>query len=101
MFVVTVLFQILPQHIAEFRPLILKNAAASLELETGCRRFDVSFSEDKRCCLLYELYTDRAAFDAHIRTPHFQEFDSQSAPIIESKILDTFILESNQNLKDA
>ena len=35
--------------------------------------------------LLYEIYDDRAAFDAHIKTPHFLAFDEASAPLVADK----------------
>ena len=42
--------------------------------EPGCRRFDVVEppGEADRI-LLYEIYDDRAAFEAHLKTPHFAE----------------------------
>ena len=34
---------------------------------------------------LYEVYDDRAAFDAHLSTPHFKSFDAATAGMIRSK----------------
>jgi quinol monooxygenase YgiN len=35
--------------------------------------------------LLYEVYDDAAAFEAHKRTAHFAVFDRDSAPLVAAK----------------
>jgi (4S)-4-hydroxy-5-phosphonooxypentane-2,3-dione isomerase len=35
--------------------------------------------------LLYEIYDDKAAFAAHVKTPHFADFDRDSASCVASK----------------
>jgi autoinducer 2-degrading protein len=92
MFVVTVLFELVPDSAAAFRAAILENAAITLREEPGCHRFDVCFSADDSRCFLYELYTDRAAFDLHLGTPHFRDFDRVSALVVRSKRVDTYLL---------
>ena len=102
MYVVTVLFEIIPEHAAGFREAIFKNAAASLRDEVGCHRFDVCFSEDGGRCFLYELYVNRAAFEEHTQTAHFKEFNRSTEGIVASKKLETFVLYDNPfiELKD-
>jgi (4S)-4-hydroxy-5-phosphonooxypentane-2,3-dione isomerase len=69
-----------------FMPLMLANASASLDREPGCARFDVLQKPGKpNEIVLYEIYTDRAAFDAHLASPHFQEFNVATAPLIREK----------------
>jgi (4S)-4-hydroxy-5-phosphonooxypentane-2,3-dione isomerase len=51
---------------------IRAQGAASLEREPGCLQFDVCVDqENPNRVLLYEVYEDQAAFDAHGGTPHF------------------------------
>ena len=95
MYVVTVLFEIIAEHAEAFREGVLQNAAASLAHEAGCHRFDACFSEDGQRCFLYELYTDRAAFDEHIESSHFMEFNATSAGMVSDKKLATYLLASN------
>ena len=95
MYVVTVLFEMKLEHAAGFRAAIMRNAAASLHEEPGCHRFDVCFSEDGARCFLYELYDDRAAFDAHTQTAHFKEFDRTTTEMIVNKKLETYLLMPN------
>lgn len=50
------------------------DAAGSIT-EPGCRQFDVVRPDDRPGnVVLYEVYDDRAAFDAHQRTPHYATF---------------------------
>jgi (4S)-4-hydroxy-5-phosphonooxypentane-2,3-dione isomerase len=86
MYVVVVDFKIKPESLAEFMPLMLENARASRETEAGCRQFDVCVDPaDKSRIFLYELYDDRAAFDAHLATAHFKRFDAAVAPMVAAK----------------
>jgi quinol monooxygenase YgiN len=79
-------FLLVPGKRAEFRRLVDSNARLSSTEEAGCRHFDVleSAAEDDRV-LLYEVYDDEAAFDAHLGSTHFQEFDRVSAPLVSNK----------------
>ncbi len=85
-FVITVDFTVKPGAMTAFRKLIDKNAKDSCADEPGCRRFDVLVpieSGDK--IFLYEIYDDRAAFDAHLKTPHFEVFNRESEGLVISK----------------
>lgn len=85
-FVVIVDFRLKPGARQAFRELIDANADASVRDEAGCRRFDVTEVRDEPDrILLYEIYDDEAAFDAHCRTPHFREFDLASEPLVDRK----------------
>jgi (4S)-4-hydroxy-5-phosphonooxypentane-2,3-dione isomerase len=39
---------------------------------------------------LYELYDDKAAFDAHLKTPHFLSFDARVRDWVERKAVGTW-----------
>jgi len=55
------------------------NADASVRNEPGCLQFDVLEPEGEGDrVLLYEIYTDKAAFDAHRKTEHFLVFSRAS-----------------------
>jgi quinol monooxygenase YgiN len=87
-FVVIVDFRLAPGARARFRPLVDANATASVREEPGCRRFDVvePAGEQDRI-VLYEIYDDEAAFDAHCRAAHFLSFDAESAPLVAEKLV--------------
>jgi autoinducer 2-degrading protein len=85
-YVILVDFRIKPGTRDDFRRLIDANARDSCRDEPGCRRFDVlELPNDADRILLYEIYDDRAAFEAHVKSPHFARFDKQSAPFVADK----------------
>lgn len=61
----------------EFLEAIRAQAAASLEQEPGCLRFDVceSVNHPNRFTL-YEVYADEAAWEAHPQTEHFARWSA-------------------------
>ena len=86
LFVVVVEFQLKPGMRAQFRALIDANADASVRDEPGCLQFDVMEAEGETGhVLLYEIYTDRAAFESHLKTGHFRLFNDESADMILRK----------------
>ncbi len=85
-FAITVDFILKPGAMAAFRQLMDKNARDSCAHEPGCRRFDVLVpSEGGDRVFLYEIYDDRAAFDAHLKTPHFNVFNRESEALVLAK----------------
>ena len=100
MYVVTVEFVVKTASVDDFRPAMLENARASLEDEPGCRQFDVCFDQDDPArCFLYEVYDDRAAFDAHLGMPHFKSFDAHVGPMLDSNQVQTWGLVQGTVLK--
>ena len=92
MYVVTVLFEVASERWGAFLPTVRRQARLSLAREDGCLRFDVCLAEDAGQVFLYEIYRDRAAFDAHLETAHFREFDAHVAPWVTRKSVATFVL---------
>ncbi len=91
MYIVVVDFTVLPPHVGAFRAAMVDNARASREREPGCRQFDVCTDPmEPARIFLYEAYDDRAAFDAHLASPHFRAFDSTVAPWIGAKVVRAF-----------
>ena len=88
MYVVIVEFTIRSEHAAAFKQRVLQQARDSLELEAECHVFDVCFDPGREnFVLLYEVYTGKAAFDAHLASPHFLDFNATVQPWISDKKL--------------
>ena len=83
MYAVTVFLRIKPGSVEAFLPLMLENARTSRQTEGGCQQFDVC--RDGEEVFLYELYDDRAAFEAHLASTHFKAFDAATGDMIVSK----------------
>lgn len=76
--------QLKPGSLEAFMEAMRINAAASVRDEPGCLVFDVLRDRsDPDRVWLYEVYTDEAAFGAHMQTPHFLA----SRPLVEPLIL--------------
>ncbi|WP_282129559.1 putative quinol monooxygenase [Roseobacter litoralis] len=91
MFAVTVTFSLKAGRAEKFMPLMYENARASLENEVGCLQFDVATDSARPDeVFLYEIYSDAAAFDAHLRTAHFQAFDTAIGDMIAAKDIKTY-----------
>ena len=91
MYVVTVEFSIVADHLDAFTQAMNAQAVASLEKEVDCHQFDVCFDpESPTTCFLYELYTDKAAFDLHLESQHFQDFSAKVADWVSSKTVKTY-----------
>lgn len=85
-FVIVAEFEVRPEAIDAFLAAAIADATASVTNEPGCRQFDVTRSlEHSNRVLLYEVYDDEAAFDAHLETPHLQVFRDQINPWVASR----------------
>ncbi|MFE1599437.1 putative quinol monooxygenase [Methylobacterium sp. ID0610] len=74
-FVVIAEFKVKPGALSDFLALAQDDARSSVAHEPGCRCFDVAVSsDDPQTVVFYEVYDDRAAFDAHLETPHLARF---------------------------
>ena len=91
MYAVVVEFELRPEHAAAFRARVARQAADSLGREPGCRVFDVCVDPARDdFVLLYEVYADRAAFDAHLQSEHFADFDREVAAWVAAKRVRAF-----------
>ena len=85
-FVLTVEFEVKPENIERFHALIAENARQSVANEPGCRQFDVARAQDQpNRIVLYEVYDDAAAFEAHGKMPHVAAFFAEARPMIASQ----------------
>ena len=94
MFVVTVKFKVDAATSEDFHEAVINQAANSLSREEDCHRFDVCFDPgDPARVFLYELYTDQAAFDRHLKSEHFLNFAAHTNGWVEDKAVETWTLE--------
>jgi len=97
-FAITVIFELVEGGFPEFRRLVAENAAQSVQLEPDCLRFDVLTPADATQpthVFLYEVYRDRAAFDLHLASDHFRQFDQLSRDLVLNKIVASYAVEEN------
>ena len=85
---ITVEFDLHDGTFDAFCALISKNATQSVAEEAGCLRFDILLpagATQPQKIFLYEIYTDRAAFNFHLASEHFNEFDKATRDMISAK----------------
>ncbi|MEJ5223846.1 MAG: putative quinol monooxygenase [Anaerolineales bacterium] len=71
-----------PDKLAEFLSEAAANARAS-RLEPGVLQFDLlQHAEMPTKFMLYEIYTDAAALEAHRATPHFARWLERGVPLL-------------------
>ena len=86
MFVVTVTFRTRPGQLKAFMAEMRAQARNSLEREPGCHQFDVCLPEGAEDeVFLYEIYEDRAAFEAHLASDHYRAFDVAVTDLVSEK----------------
>jgi (4S)-4-hydroxy-5-phosphonooxypentane-2,3-dione isomerase len=78
--VLSVSIQVKPEHVEEFVAAMLENARGS-RTEPGNLRYDLLCDDDDpNHFLLYEVYRDAEALEAHRTTPHFQKWAALVEP---------------------
>ena len=84
-FVLAVNIRIKPENVEAFMKKLADNAAAARK-EPGCKQFDVLVDpKDKTKVMLYEIYNDEKAFEAHQQTPHFKKYLAEAVPLLASR----------------
>jgi (4S)-4-hydroxy-5-phosphonooxypentane-2,3-dione isomerase len=77
MYVVIVEFIIEDAHADDFRERVRQQARDSLANEADCHLLDVCIDpEYPERLLLYEVYSDAAAFDSHLASAHYLDFEA-------------------------
>ena len=86
MYVVLVEFTIKPEFVGRFCERVRQQARDSLELESKCHVFDVCIDPTRdEFVMLYEVYSERSAFDEHLKSTHFIDFDNTVRDWIDHK----------------
>lgn len=76
-------FQVKPGRMADFLAAAADDARHSVADEPGCRQFDVVRPEGSDdLVVFYEVYDSRAAFEAHLETPHLARFRQAFPPLV-------------------
>lgn len=75
MHVVVVFLEAKREHVASMRSAVILHARKCLEVEPGCRRYEIGQDPvDGNSFLLYQIYDSPAAATAHKELPHVAEF---------------------------
>jgi len=87
MFSLMVQLEVRPRDRDEFLAAITANAEASVRDEPRCHRFDVTAVEGEESrFVLYELYDDAEAFEAHKQAPHFAAWRQVADRVLTTQV---------------
>jgi (4S)-4-hydroxy-5-phosphonooxypentane-2,3-dione isomerase len=85
MFVLQVNIRIKPENVESFMKKLADNASGARK-EPGCKQFDVLVDpNDKTKVMLYEVYNDEKALEAHQQTPGFKKYLAEAVPLLASR----------------
>jgi quinol monooxygenase YgiN len=83
--VLQVTIRVKPENLAAFMAKLQENAAAARK-EPGCRQFEVLVDpEDKTKLMLFEVYDDQKAFEAHQAGAAFKKYLAEAVPLVASR----------------
>jgi quinol monooxygenase YgiN len=84
-FVLVVNIKIKPENVERWMKMALENAREARK-EPGCRQFEVLVDpKDRTKVMLFEIYDDDKAFEAHQATPHFKKYLAEAVPLLASR----------------
>ncbi|MGI9336203.1 MAG: putative quinol monooxygenase [Gammaproteobacteria bacterium] len=86
-YVVAATLRVKQRYVDEYTDRIKKHALNSVTKEAGCVSFEVGVDRsDPRRFLLYEVYVDEKAFQAHTRYPFMTRHIEETARMIEGDV---------------
>jgi len=84
-FVLVVNIKIKSENVERWMKMALENAREARK-EPGCRQFEVLVDpKDGTKVMLFEIYNDEKAFEAHQQTPHFKKYLAEAVPLLASR----------------
>ena len=84
-FVLVVNLKVKPENVEAFMAKLFDNAREARK-EPGCRQFEVLVDpKDRGKVMLFEVYDDERAFEAHQATPHFKKYLAEAVPLLASR----------------
>ncbi|QBI05240.1 antibiotic biosynthesis monooxygenase [Pseudoduganella albidiflava] len=78
------------EHLAQYKAILAEEAEASVRLEPGVIAIFPMFQRDSDTEFrILEMYADRRAYEAHLKTPHFLKYKSATLHMVKSlKLVD-------------
>ncbi len=74
-----------PAQLAEYRAFLAEEIEASVVKETGVLMLHAVAERDRpEQIRILEVYADREAYEAHIRTPHFLKYKEGTAAMVKA-----------------
>jgi 4-carboxymuconolactone decarboxylase len=74
-----------PEYLDEYKKILQEEAEASLRLEVGVIAIFPMFQKENPASIrILEIYQDRQAYEAHLKTPHFLHYKTNTLHMVKS-----------------
>jgi quinol monooxygenase YgiN len=74
-----------PTHLEEYKAILKEEAAASVRLEPGVIAiFPMHRRDEPTAVRILEIYASREAYEAHIKSPHFQKYKTTTQAMVKA-----------------
>ena len=77
--------EIKPEHLEAYKSILQVEAAASVKLEPGVIAiFPMYEKEEPTRVRILEIYANKEAYEAHLKTPHFLHYKTETLKMVKS-----------------
>lgn len=74
-----------PAHLSAYKTILAEEAAASVKLEPGVIAiFPMYVEENPTRIKVLEIYASQAAYEQHLKSPHFQKYKTATLDMVKS-----------------
>lgn len=89
--------QVDAEYLQDYRGILTEEAEASVRLEPGVVSiFPMYQKESPTEVRILEIYASRAAYEAHLKTPHFQHYKATTSRMVRSlRLIDMEVMDSD------
>ncbi|SAK85417.1 Antibiotic biosynthesis monooxygenase [Caballeronia catudaia] len=89
--------EVFSQRLDEYQRILAEEAEASVRLEPGVLCiFPSAQRENPTQIRILEIYANRDAYNAHIRSPHFQKYKTSTLEMVKSlRLVDMHAMDTN------
>lgn len=92
--------EIVPAYLEEYNAILKDEAAASVKIEPGVIAIFPMYQKDSPTQVrIIEMYANKAAYQSHLKTPHFQHYKTTTLKMVKSlKLVDMVTLDKETML---
>ncbi|KAA3440911.1 antibiotic biosynthesis monooxygenase [Rufibacter hautae] len=85
------------KYLDEYNKILQEEAEASVRLEPGVISiFPMSLKEAPNQIRIVEIYANKAAYESHLKTPHFQKYKTTTLKMVKNlKLIDMTALDAD------
>ncbi|MFL5811418.1 MAG: carboxymuconolactone decarboxylase family protein [Flavisolibacter sp.] len=82
--------EIVPEHLEEYIAILKEESSASVKIEPGVISIFPMYQKDNPVQIrIVEIYSDKAAYESHLQTSHFQHYKTSTLNMVKSlKLVD-------------